>query len=238
MKNQPKIQVSTIGISNKIRGLSVPLLASIICLLFTISITSQTNAMQFSYSMSSNGNEKEGSFDFIVSKSGGVIIKPVIPGDSFFSFETYIENVNDPDSKVKMLASINGNSVYYNMSLDFECENNSSKAKPQVIQIEKLGEKSLRSIRSDSSEIILHFSDKYQDYKLIAKGLFGNYLTIPIPESIQLRSENNNDTLKLVRTTEREWKEILENFSKRSADANELSAEELCGMGIGNSIGF
>lgn len=196
--------------------------------------------MQFSYGVSSHGDENEGSLVFIVSKSGGMIMKTMISDNSSLIIEYYTEDINDSGSKQSMLFGRQGSLIHFPTNSGFECDNKFSKE--EVVQIEKIGKNSLRLLKSDSTEFIYHFSDKnkHQDYRLlVAKGMFGNFFTIPIPESIQSRSDNSDHTLKLVGTKERKWKEVLENFSARSADARKLTAEEMCEfIGIGNTIGF
>jgi len=215
-------------------------MVSIIWLLFsTFSLFGQTDAMQFNYGISSNGEENEGSLAFIVSKSGSMIMRPVFSDNSPFTIETYIENINDSGSKQSMLFGRQGSLVYVTGILGFECDNRSSKE--DAIQIEKIGKNSLRLLQADSTELIFHFSDEnmYQDYRLfVAKGMFGNSFTIPIPESIQTRSDRNDHTLELVRTKELEWEEVLRRFTASAAIAPEITAKELCEMGMGHTIGF
>jgi len=216
-------------------------MGSIIWLLFsTFSLFGQNDAMQFNYAISSTGEENEGSLAFIVSKSGSMIMRPELSDNSTFTIETYIEDIHDSGSKQTMLFGRKGALVHFTGILGFECDHKSSKE--DAILIEKNGKNSLRLLQADSTELIFHFSDenKYQDYRLfVAKGMFGNSFTIPIPESIQTRSDKNNYTLKLVRTKERKWTEVMENFSARSADARKVPPEELCELlGVGSTLGF
>lgn len=241
MKGRSNNSSFPIGIFHEIKLLSYLRLVSLIwVLLSTFSLSGQTDAMQFSYGISSSGEENEGRLVFIVSKSGSMIMKTLISDNSSFTIETYIEDINDSGSKQSMLFGKQGTLIYIKNIL-FECDNKSSKE--ELVQIEKIGKNSLRLLKSDSTEFIYHFSDKnkYQDYRLfVAKGMFGNFFTIPIPDSIQTRSDNKDYTLKLVRTKERKWKEVLENFSARSAGARKVvTAEEYCDlMERGNIMGF
>jgi len=237
MKSRSNNSSFHIEIFHEIKFLSDLTVFSIICIFFsTFSLFGQTDAMQFSYGLSSNVDtssnfeEHEERLDFIVSKSGGLIMKTVIPGNSSFTIETYMEDINDSGSKQSMLFGMEGTLLYIKNIL-LECDIKSSKE--ELVQIEKMGKNSLRVLKSDSSELIYYFSDKnkYQDYRFfVAKGMFGNFFTIPIPDSIQTRDDNKDYTLKLIRTKERNWKEVLENFSARSADATRkvVTAEEYC----------
>lgn len=241
MKSRSNNSSFPIGISHEIKLLSYLRLASLIwVLLSTFSLSGQTDAMQFSYGISSSGEENEGRLVFIVSKSGSMIMKPMISDNSSFTIETYIEDINDSGSKQSMLFGREGSLAYFTDILDIECDYKNSKR--ELVQIEKMGKNSLRLLKSDSTEFIYHFSDnnKYQDYRLfVAKGMFGNFFTIPIPDSIQTRDDNKDYTLKLIRTKERNWKEVLENFSARSADARNVTPEEHCDLiESGNIMGF
>jgi len=98
--------------------------------------------MQFSYGLSSNVDtssnfeEHEERLDFIVSKSGGLIMKTVIPGNSSFTIETYMEDINDSGSKQSMLFGMEGTLLYIKNIL-LECDIKSSKE--ELVRIEKMG---------------------------------------------------------------------------------------------------